>query len=593
MAKRALCVGIDRFQGTGIPKLQGCVHDARSVARLLTDRFGFSEVKDLLDDRATKENILRAIDWLVMNSAPGDQAVLFVSSYGSWFPDRSGSDTEGLDEVVVAHDHNAQWTVLRDDEIAQAIGKFPSTVGVVCMLDTCSQGEVTAGRFLAPDRSVPQIFTAMQKRLQVQGRLRQRIAAELPNCVVFNACAEGEVAGETAFTGGVGGTFTLALLEALSAATPETTWGQVHAHAVKNLQARGFKQTPQMHAAEGMRSQRLFQEMQTAPSPTPTWGASPAPAAVPSWGAAPASIAAASSGYGLPQPSSPIAVTFESHLITPVDTALGAFDGDDYTVKLCDGIMKVLPFVPAATPYAKLNEALRKLHPQATAPMLVRAQEYASSEAVSKTLWVANAIDTGDAGIAVFSGLKSAFGLFTGKRMDALETDPQQAVDAALKLLGISYMVFKLFPGSIVERVQSFYALPAGQHLTAYYAAVEVALPFADNGMLAGGNFLSSIMQRHGGDALSKFQSIAGQDAVQGSQGVLASMMGYMESAVQRVAPFARQIADTATQYMPGALNVADKVAGVVATGADAMPVYRYLGARLAAEACAQVALRG
>ena len=44
---------------------------------------------------------------------------------------------------------------------------------------------------------------------------------------------------------------------------------------------------------------------------------------------------------------------------------------------------------------------------------------------------------------------------------------------------------------------------------------------------------------------------------------------------------------------MPTALNVADKVAGVVATGADALPAYKYLGARLTAEACSSFAVQG
>jgi hypothetical protein len=65
-----------------------------------------------------------------------------------------------------------------------------------------------------------------------------------------------------------------------------------------------------------------------------------------------------------------------------------------------------------------------------------------------------------------------------------------------------------------------------------------------------------------------------------------------METAVQQVLPYATRIADGAKSFVPGAANVADKVASVVATGADALPVYKYLVARLAAEACAAAATR-
>jgi hypothetical protein len=245
-------------------------------------------------------------------------------------------------------------------------------------------------------------------------------------------------------------------------------------------------------------------------------------------------------------------------------------------------------------PYAGLSDAVRALNPSATPQMLSTAQQYAQSESVTKTLWVANAIDTSDATIAAYSGVRGAVVLFFGENKgDALETDPQQAVDAVLKLLGISYIIYRLFPGAMTDRVRSFYALPAGQSLAMYYAAVEVGLPFADNIATAGGRFMSNLYQRYGNDAAAKLRGIIGQDDVQNSQGILQSIIAPMEGAAQKVAPYANQVAEAAKQYVPTALNVADKAAGVVATGADVLPVYKYLVARLAAEASAQSTLNG
>ncbi len=232
------------------------------------------------------------------------------------------------------------------------------------------------------------------------------------------------------------------------------------------------------------------------------------------------------------------------------------------------------------------------LNPSPTAQIFSKAQQYAQAEPVTKTLWVANAIDTGDAGIAVYSGVRSAVVLFFGdNKSDALETDPQQAVDAALKLLGLCYIIYRLFPGSIPDRVRSFYALPAGQSLAMYYAAIEVGLPFADNIATAGGHFVHNLYQRYGNDASAKLQSIIGVEDLRNSQGILASVIQPMEGAVQKVAPLPHAIGGAAKTYVPGAMNIADKAAGIVATGADAMPVYRYLVARLTAEASAQYAL--
>ena len=72
-------------------------NDARTMAKLLHERLGFNpgEVKDLFDQRATKENFFRSVDWLVQSSSPGDQVVLYMACYGSHCPDASGDETLG------------------------------------------------------------------------------------------------------------------------------------------------------------------------------------------------------------------------------------------------------------------------------------------------------------------------------------------------------------------------------------------------------------------------------------------------------------------------------------------------------------------
>ncbi|MCU0693738.1 MAG: hypothetical protein MUF54_20305 [Polyangiaceae bacterium] len=280
-------------------------------------------------------------------------------------------------------------------------------------------------------------------------------------------------------------------------------------------------------------------------------------------------------------------------LVTPVDAALNVFGPDDYTVKLCNTIFRILPFAPKPVPYANLVDAVRAFQPSPGGDTIQRAQEYAATEEVKRSLWVASAIDTADAGIAVYSGIRSAVVLFFGEnKSDALETDPQQAVDSAMKLLAMCYIIYKLFPGPVTDRVRTFYTLPAGQSLAMYYAGVEVGLPFADNVARAGGHFVHDLYQRYGSDATSKLSSIIGRNDVESAQGILQSLMAPMENAVQQIMPYANRIADGAKAFVPGAMNVADKVASVVATGADALPVYKYLVARLAAEACAAAATR-
>jgi hypothetical protein len=277
-----------------------------------------------------------------------------------------------------------------------------------------------------------------------------------------------------------------------------------------------------------------------------------------------------------------------------VDTALSQFKADDYTVRITNAIFNTVPFAPRIVPYSTVREAAQVLYPQGGAQVAARAEQIAAGDEVKTALWVANAIDTGDTGIAIYSGMKSALGFFFGNdRKEALETDPQQGVDAALKLLGIGYMAYSLFPGSVAERAQYFHTTPAGQALELYFGAVEVALPFADNLVTGGGDFLQQLMQKYGADAQSKLGGILGGGALQHASGMLGSLMGPVGGIVAKVGPYATTIAETAKNYVPGFMAGADKVAGVVATGADTLPVYNYLGARLAAEGCVLIASRG
>jgi len=240
-----------------------------------------------------------------------------------------------------------------------------------------------------------------------------------------------------------------------------------------------------------------------------------------------------------------------------------------------------------------MGDALKTLYPQADAAVAQRAMNLAASPDVASALKALSMVDTASTGIAVFSGLKGAFGLLRGQGSAALETDTQQGVDAALKLLAIAYSIYHLYPGGVAERVQMFHTTPAGQQLSMFYASMDVALPFADNAVSGAGNLLGGLLNRHGGEAAGKLGAAVGGSAAAEAHGVMGSLLAPLEGVVQRVTPYAKQAASAASQHLPGALNVVDKVAGVVATGIDMLPIYKYLGARAAAEACVLIASRG
>ncbi len=279
-----------------------------------------------------------------------------------------------------------------------------------------------------------------------------------------------------------------------------------------------------------------------------------------------------------------------------LDGMMGRYQADDYSMKVCSTIASIVPKVPPLVFYRFFEDGMRAVAPTATQAQLDAARALGKTEDVEEALWAIDALDTGDKGIAVYTGLKSAYGLFFGRsetHPNRFESDPQQAADAALKALGISYVISKLFAGSIPEKLAQFNRLPAGKHIMCYYGVAELALPFTDNVISGAGTVMEKLMDHVGKDSSARIAALAGAAGSAEAQTVFQSLIAQFNSvaanAVQHVGPFA----DKVKSIMPGAMSTTDKVAGLVATGVDMMPVWGFLGSRLAAEACAYRVIRG
>lgn len=83
--RKALLVGINYFGLTG--KLTGCVNDAKNMYSFLSQVYGYrpQDMVILTDDlqkptsQPTKDNILRAMHWLVNNAKPNDSLLFHYS----------------------------------------------------------------------------------------------------------------------------------------------------------------------------------------------------------------------------------------------------------------------------------------------------------------------------------------------------------------------------------------------------------------------------------------------------------------------------------------------------------------------------------
>lgn len=274
-----------------------------------------------------------------------------------------------------------------------------------------------------------------------------------------------------------------------------------------------------------------------------------------------------------------------------IDSVLAEYKPEDYSVRILDSILKIIPGAPAWVHYRSVEDAVRALDPNATAAHFAEARALANDRDLNDVLWMAGLMDTGDKGYAIYTGIASAFNFFFGDKSRGLENDDQQRNDAILKALAIAYMVYKAYPGTLAQKAVAFKDSPTGRQLSIYYGAGEIALPFADNVLTSGGTFVSGLVNKGMAAQASRLSTMAGGQSMGEAQQMLASILGPMEQVANTASQYVTPIANAAKQYVPAAVAGADKVAGVVATGVDVLPIYRLLGARLAAESVARRAL--
>ncbi|MCB1308848.1 MAG: hypothetical protein KDK30_11735 [Leptospiraceae bacterium] len=268
-----------------------------------------------------------------------------------------------------------------------------------------------------------------------------------------------------------------------------------------------------------------------------------------------------------------------------IDEALIRFNKDDVTVKMCGMIFSAMPFAPDFRFYFNLKGAAERYG--ATPEQYERARKLAHDDDVISALKVASALDTADSGIGIFTGAKNIYDHMKEKEgRRTFEADPQQAADAGLKLLGMAYMISQLFPGGIIDKSRTFFDLKAGKELAVYYAAAEIALPFTDNLLEAGGNWMEQLWQRTGDDNESKFMQFMGEGPLARAKPIMESIKSQIDSFLAQARMYTDPLLKKAQAFAPTVMNAADSITGGAATAIDFLPAWRFLGARLAAEAC-------
>jgi len=279
MARRALCIGINNYPGTHMD-LAGCVNDANAWEAELKRR-NFAVTK-LLDAQATKAAMVEGFKTVIGGAASGDLVVITYSGHGTYVPDASGDEIDGLDEGLCPCDIQTGGGALLDDEIHALFAARKGGVRLVLISDSCHSGTVT--RAAAPDPDADDVprarFLPMGNWMPADklprgasgkplttmpvatgasplGKAMSRRSGDL----LLAGCKEGpnNFSYDARIQGRPTGAFTYYALKTLQALPATATYAQWHAALTPAcLPSASYPQIPQIVGSAEARKQRIF-----------------------------------------------------------------------------------------------------------------------------------------------------------------------------------------------------------------------------------------------------------------------------------------------------------------------------------------------
>ncbi|CZS92586.1 probable Metacaspase-1 [Rhynchosporium graminicola] len=133
--RKALLIGINYFGQRG--QLRGCINDVKNMSSFLAENFGYKrdDMVLLTDDQQnpmsqpTKQNILRAMHWLVKDARHGGQT-----------KDLDGDEEDGYDEVIYPVDFRQVGHIVDDEMHRIMVTPLHPGVRLTAIFDSCHSG---------------------------------------------------------------------------------------------------------------------------------------------------------------------------------------------------------------------------------------------------------------------------------------------------------------------------------------------------------------------------------------------------------------------------------------------------------------------
>jgi len=260
--KKALLVGINKYRPDLNADLRGCVNDVENMRHMLIKLFGFKpeNIRVIIDERATRHNIIKRLRWLLKGARKGDELVFHYSGHGSQIRDRNGDELDDqLDEILCPHD--LDWErPLSDDILAKIFKKLPKGVNLTMLCDSCHSGTMTRGldnpiyrapRFITPPfdircRSLGREVPTRRMGKKPKGSQRH---------VLLSGCMDYQTSADAYINNVYQGAFTWAFTSAVKD-NPNITWREAHKEVLTKL--GGYPQQPQLSGDKSLLDRKVF-----------------------------------------------------------------------------------------------------------------------------------------------------------------------------------------------------------------------------------------------------------------------------------------------------------------------------------------------
>lgn len=287
MANKALLVGVNKYKY--VRPLNGCVNDVRNMADILTSFYGFvsDDIRTLVDESATRNNLMNRFDWLLDGAQKGDLLLFHFSGHGSQIPDRNGDELDdGMDEILCLYDMDFRNpdSYLLDDDFNDIIDRLPKDVYLTVCVDSCHSGTATRDiTLLTSGLQIPLTEAKLQPRfieppadiaLRAYGKSVgiRRLGAMLKEDknttgandtvkakhILLAGCNDDQTSADAFINNDYNGAFTYNLCKTIRDMRGEITYLDLVKKIQNSLAFNSFSQVPQLNGNERLKATRFL-----------------------------------------------------------------------------------------------------------------------------------------------------------------------------------------------------------------------------------------------------------------------------------------------------------------------------------------------